>query len=126
MRYLLIAAIFYFGYSVFAEPANVTVWTSGSTRAARALFSQPGVKVLGAKEEQELYRKAGYLPVEKRNEIFHEAGVTKRVESGMDELDKDMFVMALRSYTLKELREDYPSFSESELRTLKTKVEQAL
>jgi hypothetical protein len=90
------------------------------------LFSQPGVKVLGAKEQQDLYRKAGYLPVETRDEIFREAGVIKKVESSMDELDKDMFVMALREYTLKELSEDYSAFSQSELRTLKTKVEQAL
>jgi hypothetical protein len=126
VKYFILAAVFYFAYSVFAEQADVTVWTSGSTRSARMLFSQPGVKVLGAKEQQELYRKAGYLPVETRNEIFRAAGVIKKVESSMDELDKDMFVMALREYTLKELSEDYSAFSQSELRTLKTKVEQAL
>jgi hypothetical protein len=126
VKYFILAAVFYFAYSVVAEQADVTVWTSGSTRSARMLFSEPGVKVLGAKEQQELYRKAGYLPIETRDEIFREAGVIKKVESAMDELDKDMFVMALREYTLKELGEDYPSFTQAELRALKTKVERAL
>jgi hypothetical protein len=126
VKYFIFAAVFYFAYSVFAEPADVTVWTSGSTRTARALFNQPGVKVLGGREEEELYRRAGYLRVEQRNEIFREVGVDKKIEASMDELDKDMFVMALREYTLTELRHGYPAFSEKELRMLKSKVEQAL
>ncbi len=115
-----------FAQLAYAEPASVTVWTKGSTRAARALFKPGhGVKILGEEEEMKRNREAGLLPVEQRNGIFEKAGVAKKIDERMDEMDKDMFMMALRDYKLSELREDYPLFSERELKIMKSEVEKA-
>lgn len=121
-RFIFIAVMAIAPHLVCAEQAHVTVWTKGSTRSARALFKPgSGVKVLGAEEEQQRYREGGVLPVEERNALFRKIGVEPQVAQ-MDDLDKDMLIMAAREYNLRELRSDYPMFSEQQLKRLKSEV----
>jgi hypothetical protein len=109
-----------------AEEVTATVWTRGSVPAARALFAPgSGVKVLGAKEEAERNREAGLLPIEERNAIFRNVGVESQIVQ-MDEMDRDMLIMAVREYTLRELQTDYPMFTLPQLKKLKRAVEKAL
>lgn len=127
MKYLGFPLFFLLSIPLLAEQATVSVWTSGSTRAARAMFEgNPNVKVLGAAEEKQRYREAGVLEVEERNQLFKAAGVWKKVEPQMDEMDKDMFIMALKQYKLAELVQKFSQFSEDELKDLKSRVEKAL
>lgn len=128
MKSLGFLCLILFSLTLFADPATVSVWTSGSTQTARAMFhGNPNVRVLGREEEMERYKEAGYLEVEERNQLFKDAGVWKKVDEPlMDEMDKDMFIMAIRSYTINELAKKYSQFSERELKDLKSRVEKAL
>lgn len=127
MKYLGFLFTFLISIPLLADPATVSVWAEGSTRAAREMFKDnPNVRVLGTAEEKERYREAGYLEVEQRNQLFKDAGVWKKVDPQMDEMGKDMFIMALHEYKPEELRRKFPQFSDAELRDLKSRVEKAL
>lgn len=128
MKYLGFLLAFLISIPLLADQATVSVWTSGSTSAARKMFEgNPHVRVLGRQEEMERYKEAGVLEVEERNQLFKDAGVWKKVdEPKMDEMDKDMFILAIHQYKFEDLSKKYPQFSERELKDLKSRVEKAL
>jgi len=104
------------------ELPGATVWTSGSVESARALFA-PGsnVRILGREEEKRRDQKTGHLPPLERDAVFRKLGLESKV-SGMDEFDKDLLIMSAREYTVRELKSDYPMFSEAQLSKLKREV----
>lgn len=128
MKYLGFLLTFLISIPLLADQATVSVWTSGSTSAAREMFKgNPNVRVLGRDEEMQRYKEAGVLEGEERDQLFKDAGVWKKVdEPQMDEMDKDMFIMAIHQYKFEDLVKKYPQFSERELKDLKSRVEKAL
>lgn len=106
---------------VSANP-TVTVWTRGYVDSARRLF-KPGlpVRVLGSVESKERDRLTGHLQPRERNALFRKVGIETKVAS-MDEMEKDMLVMAAREYTVRELKTDFPKLSENQLQRLKEEL----
>lgn len=106
---------------VSANP-TVTVWTRGYVDSTRRLF-KPGlpVRVLGSVESKERDRQTGHLQPRERNALFRKVGIETKVAS-MDEMDKDMLVMAAREYTVRELKIDFPKLSENQLQRLKEEL----
>jgi hypothetical protein len=105
-----------------AVKPTATVWTRGSVDSARKMFA-PGapVKILGRKEQEERDRDAGFVPPRERNALFRKVGIELKVAK-MDEFDKDMLVMSAREYNLRELKSDYPMFTDGQLRRLKEEL----
>ncbi len=105
-----------------AEQPTATVWTRGSVDQARRIFSPSlPVKILGAQEEAERDRKSGHLQPRERDALFRKVGIETKVAQ-MDEMDKDMLVMAAREYSIRELKSDFPMLSENQLRRLKSEL----
>lgn len=106
---------------VSANP-TVTVWTRGYVDSTRRMF-KPGlpVRVLGSVESKERDRLTGHLQPRERNALFRKVGIETKV-AAMDEMEKDMLVMAAREYTVRELKTDFPKLSVNQLQRLKEEL----
>lgn len=107
--------------AVVAEPRpQVTVWTRGHIRSAKAILPKE-YKVLDRKTEAEDLRAAGYLEPAQREALFRKVGIDSKLKK-LDELDKDMLVMGVPHYSVAELIVQYPMLNETQIRALKREI----
>lgn len=97
-------------------------WTRGNVENLRKMFHPNApVRILAGEEERQRDRESGFVRPGARNALFRKIGIEAKA-SKMDEFDKDMLVMSAREYNLRELKADYPMFTEKQLRSLKDEL----
>lgn len=97
------------------------VWTSGFPSSAAEYFPPDKYQVLNREVQNEDMAHDGYLPPHRRDALFRKVGIETRI-GALDELDKDMLVMGARSYSVAELKKQYPMLTQRQLTALKREI----
>lgn len=122
MYWLIRILILISSFQVLAEEKPVgSIWTSGPPEAAKNIFPKSKIRVLSAEDKNERFKRSGHMPPWEQEALFRKLGIESKV-SKMDPYAKDMLVISARVYTLRELKTEYPHFTENELTRLKKEV----
>ena len=93
-------------------------FTTGHARnLAGNLPPGTGLHVITRKDQRRPMSEGGTLPAPERDALFRRLGLEAKV-ARMDEYEKDSLVLSARSFTLPEMRREYPGFSEKQLSAL--------
>lgn len=116
MRYLLLILLPLLAYAI--GPDKIIVQQVDPSFDVSAFKKDKRYKVLSADEASypKLVRNVAYT-----NELFNHP-VIKKKKIKWDILEKDLFYLRLREYSVSKLKQKYPKFSEFELKTLKESV----
>jgi hypothetical protein len=104
-----------------ADP-RATVW-SRHPDAIRPFFPAETYRMLDAQDEKLEMDSTGYMLPQKRDALFHKLQLEQAVQ-GLDEMDKDMLVMGARFEEYPQLRKNYPTLSEQQIKNLMREVKE--